>query len=425
MIRLMILFLFLTGQAKALETIRLEPGESQVIALPAESGLRVSQKNILEIESLPKGRYRLLAMRSGLVHLKAESEDGTIRQSWLVEVLPRDPDHQWLRKDKWRLFFCDQPNVHCDEEAGLVSGQTDDLAWLHGARTQCSKRPACRFTVRLSELGIETWTERLRHYAPGLDLTIRDDGQVLAKRDCGKDPIYESLQKTLDESYGIPLQSVCAVKRPETWSLDVVTVAHRKRQSQASNPLHWKILELPPEENISAVIDGLSTSSDIHILAQPALLMSPGSSILLADGMEIQTVAVQRDSDELLWKPVGFQLDLKFLAIDEDQARFQLSLRLSRAQEGLRSVEASRMQTELWIGIDRFVQVGKMEASLSGNEESRIPWLSAIPLLGRLFTWTEESEGKSEVELYLRLRRADDLRNPAEMNRKADSDGTE
>lgn len=426
-ILLFLLLVSLSSPVAAFEKITLEAGDSQILSIPPETGLRLGQKNIVEVESLKDGRYRILAMRSGLVHVKAEGEDGTIKQSWLIEVLPRDPDHQWLLKDRWRSYFCEKAGISCAVESGVISGQTDDLSWLHQAKEACMKRQTCSFNVRLNEEGVRVWTDRLQAYAPSLSFDIKRDGRVLVKRDCEKNPHFEGLQKALQEAYGISPQSICQINSPETWTLEVLALANRKRQNEASNPLRWKLLELPIDEYPTAIIEGLSSRSDIQILAQPTLLMSPGSSVLLADGMEIQTISQTRESSEVSWKPVGFQLDLKFLETKDDQARFQINLRLSRAQDGARSLEASQVQTELWLPIGSFIQVGRIDATLTGNDESRVPWLSAIPLIGPLFTWTEESRGKSEVELFLRLKRSrwDDKINLPDADRKADSGGKE
>ncbi|RYZ70366.1 MAG: hypothetical protein EOP09_06240 [Proteobacteria bacterium] len=65
---------------------------------------------------------------------------------------------------------------------------------------------------------------------------------------------------------------------------------------------------------------------------------------------------------------------------------------------------SSEFASEVWIPQGQLLRVGRLQATLEGNEETRIPWLSAIPLLGELFRWTSDTKAKSQVDVLMRIR---------------------
>jgi Flp pilus assembly secretin CpaC len=189
--------------------------------------------------------------------------------------------------------------------------------------------------------------------------------------------------------------------------LEVVAVAQKSSDSDLSNPLRLGPIRLLPQDSIEVFLQGLSHRNDTRILARPRLALNLGSSLEVSDGMDIATLAPQRDQTLEIWKAVGFMLQVKLLEQRGDTVKAALNLQISRPRGDQRALDRSGMQTETWLTLDQLQMVGQIQARTAGFEESRIPWLGSIPLLGAFFRWNVETTADSYVYLLLRLQKLD------------------
>ena len=264
----------------------------------------------------------------------------------------------------------------------------------------------CTWQVILSPLARTKARINLAPQLGQMDYKLSSDGQIQISSYCD-DSDKKQLEKVisnLSESYHLSPQINCLLRSPDLWILDVLVTAEREGSGDISNPLQWERIEIPSTKPLHAFIAELSQKSKIHIVAQPELSLSLGGTAVLKDGQEIQTHAIQKDTEEILWKSSGFRLEIKLLEIKEGLARIQLKMNLSQPQAGLRTIDASEFASEVWIPQQKLQRIGRMQASLKGESESRIPWLSAIPVLGALFRWDSLAENKSQLDIFLRIR---------------------
>lgn len=384
--------------------IYMEAGQTQILDIPSDSSLELNPKKVLEIEAAGKGRVRLMAMRSGITLLKASSPSG--EKNWIIEVLSRDQQNDWLLRSEWQSFFCAKAGIRCDTENTIIAGEVDDLPWFYEAKQLCKKKMPCTWQVILSPLARTKARINLAPQLGQMDYKLSSDGQIQISSYCD-DSDKKQLEKVisnLSESYHLSPQINCLLRSPDLWILDVLVTAEREGSGDISNPLQWERIEIPSTKPLHAFIAELSQKSKIHIVAQPELSLSLGGTAVLKDGQEIQTHAIQKDTEEILWKSSGFRLEIKLLEIKEGLARIQLKMNLSQPQAGLRTIDASEFASEVWIPQQKLQRIGRMQASLKGESESRIPWLSAIPVLGALFRWDSLAENKSQLDIFLRIR---------------------
>ncbi|MBC7662098.1 MAG: hypothetical protein H7249_20575 [Chitinophagaceae bacterium] len=395
------------GIAQAGQTepkITMQAGQTQVLAIPSGSTLDLNPRKIIEIEAFGKGQVRLLALKSGIVLLKAKNSE--TEKTWLIEVLGRDQQSDWLLRSEWQSFFCARSGVHCDLENKVISGTTDDLSWFYEARDTCKKKMPCSWQVLLSDAAAAKASVNLGPLLAHFPFKLTPDGQIRLESFCDETD-KKSLEKVvanLAETYHIAPQISCALRAPDLWAIDVLVTAERKGQGEISNPLQWEKIEIPERQPLRATLAGLSQTSGMRILAQPALSLSLGGTAILRDGQEIQTLAVQKDTEEILWKTSGFRLELKLIEIKDEKARVQIHMNLSQPQAGLRTIDASEFVSELWLPLSVLQKVGRLEATLDGSETHKVPWLSAIPFLGVLFRWDGDTHAKSQVDIFLRIR---------------------
>jgi hypothetical protein len=395
------------GRANPLpERWKMEIGEARRIKIDARWGLRLSQKNILDVEEQGKGEYQIVALRSGLVYLRALDEKAAVQQSWIIDVGSRSESE---KMERWKNLVCNEPGIRCDEESSTVTGQTDSLSWLHKARDICDKNPPCRFRAGLTNGARSLIAERISYELKALKTSVDAEGFVVLESSClVPDPKRdEQWRQWIKERYGAPTQVRCQEQVDGRYRLEVVAVAQKSNDSDLSNPLHFGPIRLLPQENIEVFLQGLSHRGDTKILARPRLALNLGSSLEVSDGMDIATLAPQRDQTLEIWKAVGFMLQVKLVEQRGDAVKANLNLQISRPREGQRALDRSGMQTETWLTLDQLQMVGQIQARTAGFEESRIPWLGSIPLIGALFRWNVEVTADSYVYLLLRLQKLD------------------
>ncbi len=382
----------------------LEMGETRQIKLDPKWGLRLSQKNILDVEELGNGEYQIVALRSGLVYLRALDEKSRVQQSWIVDVASRSESE---KVERWKNLLCHEPGIRCHAESASVTGQTDSLTWLHKARDICDKNPPCRFRASLSNEARNLAAERITRDLKAQKASVDAEGFVFLESPClVPDPKRdEQWRQWIKERYGAPAQVRCQEQVDGRYRLEIVAVAQKSSDSDLSNPLSLGPIRLLPQDTIEVFLKGLSQRSDTKILARPRLALNLGSSLDVSDGMDIATLAPQRDQTLEIWKAVGFQLQVKLIEQRGDTVKASLNLQISRPREGQRALDRSGMQTETWLTLDQLQMVGQIQARTAGFEESRIPWLGSIPLLGALFRWNVESTADSHVYLLLRLQK--------------------
>jgi len=401
---LLLLFADLAWSVAMPERWELDIGEARRIRVDAQFSLRLSQKNILDVEEQSKGEYQIVAMRSGLVYLRAIDDKGAVQQSWIIDVASRSESE---KAERWKTLVCNEPGIRCDRESSQVLGQTDSLSWLHKARDICDKNPPCRFRATLTSESRNLLAQRISLELKAHQTFIDTEGFVFLESLClVPDPKRdEQWRQWIKERYGAPAQIRCQEQVDGRYRLEVVAVAQKSSGLDLDNPLHLGPIQLLPRENIDVFLQGLSLRSDTKILARPRLALNLGSALEVSDGMDIATLSPQRDQTLEIWKAVGFMLQVKLLEQRGDTVKVSLNLQISRPREGQRALDRSGMQTETWLTLDQLQMVGQIQARTAGFEESRIPWLGAIPLLGALFRWNVESTADSLVYLLLRLQK--------------------
>ena len=385
----------------------MELGSSRELTAPTGTTLRLSQKKVVEVEELGPLRFRLLAVKSGLVYVRALDQEGRLRASWMVDVAVQPPPSvgERLQQKSWQHYFCDEAGVVCDTERFVISGTSSSLRWLHAARRQCEKQAPCRFEVNLNSEAQLSWQKQLQREMSRDDLTIEADGSVRIDADCGMEPAKrdEQLRRELELRYAAPLLLRCRDASTVSYHLELIAVAQRSQSIERDNPLRWEGLAIPLNTPLQAIIAGLTEKGQAQILAQPEVQIVRGGEVRVADGLEIETVTVEGDVRSSQWKVVGFELLCQLMEQTGEQARLKVDMQLSRPRGG-RQLDASHLQTELWIALGSWQLLGRIQSQSQGEQQDTWPWLAHIPLLGPLFQWNTVQAARSEISLFARLR---------------------
>ncbi len=399
--------LLAADNAPSLNAWRLAWGGSRELTIPVGTTLRLSQKKIIEVEEIGPQRFRLLALRSGLVYARALDSEGHLRASWMIEVAAQIPPgtSERLQQKSWQHYYCDEIGVNCDTERYVISGTTTSLRWLHAARRQCEKQPPCRFEVALQEEAQASWQKQLRRELGRDDLSIGPDGFARITSACGGEVQRrdQELRRELEERYAVPLLLRCLDETTVSYQLELIAVAQRSQSTEHDNPLRWEGLAIPPHTPLQALIANLSEEGKAQIIAQPDVQIVRGGDVRVSDGLEIETIHGSDEDRQAEWKVVGFQLHCQLVEEKEQKARMKVDMQLSRPRGGGSSLDASHLETELWMAFGSWQLLGRIQSQSQGQQQDATPWFASIPLLGPLFQWNTVQAARSEISLFARL----------------------
>lgn len=166
-----------------------------------------------------------------------------------------------------------------------------------------------------------------------------------------------------------------------------------------------------------AVLEMIQDDSRVQVVSNPRVLVRDRTTatILVGERFPIlsTTVTDQGTVTEELdhYEPIGVQLEVTPSVLDDEQV--ELIVRPSTSTlgllvEGSTGIEVARINTRQIdtsvIALDQqTVVLGGLISSRSSEVERRVPWLSAIPLIGRLFTSTDTQNERIDLVVFLTI----------------------
>ncbi|RZA25851.1 MAG: hypothetical protein EOP10_05530 [Proteobacteria bacterium] len=252
----------------ASEKVIVEVGDGRILEIPSGSTLEVNPKKLLEVEAAGKGQIRILALKAGVAILKASSESN--EKSFLIEVLSRDNQGDWLKRTEWRNYFCSKDGIRCDLDNKVISGVTEDVTWFFEARKICKAKMPCSWTVRMNEASRIGVQSELKRVYDDLNFYLSDDAQIRIESLCeDKDKKrLDQVAANLKETYDVTPQIQCLQRTPDLWVLDVLVVAERAGSGEISNPLRWETIKIPSDKPFRAYVAELSQNNRLRLSPQ-------------------------------------------------------------------------------------------------------------------------------------------------------------
>ncbi|MFN7684238.1 MAG: hypothetical protein ACK5QT_02375, partial [Oligoflexia bacterium] len=113
---------------------------------------------------------------------------------------------------------------------------------------------------------------------------------------------------------------------------------------------------------------------------------------------------------QVQWKPYGLSLKLKALELSGDQVRLEISSEVSDIDRAngsptLPALQSSRLHTQVDAALGASLFLSGLFQSRTASASQGVPFLSRIPLIGRLFGSHDDTEEQSElVAILLPLR---------------------
>jgi len=185
-------------------------------------------------------------------------------------------------------------------------------------------------------------------------------------------------------------------------------------------PDQSSLTQLVPQQSDSHVLNAwirfLEEKGRASILSKPNLRLSRGVEGSIVTGQEVpilsQNVSSGTVSTSIKFKQVGIQLHVTPVSIDKDRVRIKINPDVSTvignvsSADGIENpiIAVRKAKTELWIKDKELISIGGLLSKEEIETESRVPFLSAIPLIGSLFRSKKITTKQTQLIIFISVK---------------------
>jgi pilus assembly protein CpaC len=175
-------------------------------------------------------------------------------------------------------------------------------------------------------------------------------------------------------------------------------------------PSEYRAQILPKEpsgqEDFTASLKALEAEGRAQILASPNLLCRSGGEARFHAGGEFPIRMIGRHSQGVSWKPHGVILNVRPKAdfqgaISLDVETEVSLLDMAHAVEGVPAIKKSSVKSHFDLPGRRTIVLSGLLRQETGESSEGLPFLSGIPLLGRLFASKSYLQHRSELVVFV------------------------
>jgi pilus assembly protein CpaC len=214
-------------------------------------------------------------------------------------------------------------------------------------------------------------------------------------------------------SYGLPLIESEKMIGQEPMIRTAIYISEIKKNAARKLGIEWPSQRAFNASNISLSTEdlqlsllGLENAGDGRLLAEPSLLTRSGQTATFHSGGEIPIVIRGKVNREISWKKYGIVIRVKPETNQKLQVRVALEIEVSTPDfgaqiDGIPGISINRVQTDIEVDSGRSVSISGLIQQNSGFGRSGLPWLSQIPVLGKLFSSEDFFTHASELFLFV------------------------
>ncbi|MCB0422924.1 MAG: type II and III secretion system protein [Bdellovibrionales bacterium] len=400
-------FLVFSAQGQPLEILQL--GTSQTLNVPPDSEIRISNSRTISV--VDRGRHLLItAKKRGTADIYVGNR--LIR----FKVLS---SRQFLNYQNLQRALQGRMGLKINEKNEKLEIQGHLYRWsdwLAIAKAfQAHSKKEYSFVARVEPEIVkkaQTYFQReLKKYQLPLPLlsfhpvpTVTID-QPLKK--------HQNLWESVFHPFGLAINyRKVAVTEVPLIRLQVI-IAEVNRTFSRTLGIDWqseyatKLLHSPdPSEDYSLRLKGLESTGQGQILASPNLLSRSGAQAQFLAGGEVPIRLVSERSASVTWKQHGVLLKMKPLADWDGRVSIEISvevsmLDLSKTADGIPALSTYRVSSHFDLMSGQTIALSGLIQSHLGQDQSGLPYLQSIPILGRLFSSQNYRASDSELIVFV------------------------
>jgi general secretion pathway protein D len=185
-------------------------------------------------------------------------------------------------------------------------------------------------------------------------------------------------------------------------------------------PDESSLTQLVPYQSDSHILNAwirfLEKKGRASILSKPNLRLSRGVEGSIITGQEVpilsQNVSNGTVSTSIEFKQVGIQLHVTPVTIGKERVRIKINPDVSTvignvsSADGIENpiIAVRKAKTELWVQNNELISIGGLLSRETIETESRVPFLSALPLIGSLFRSKKVATKQTQLIIFISIK---------------------
>lgn len=404
----MVSLILLVSTAASAETLVLNLGESRSIPAGQAATVRVGSRGIVRVAEDEK-RIRVMAMKPGTTTVSVDS------QNYLIHVLGYGQGTFYKKLAEW---VKSHKGLYFEWKGGMliIKGkllrfsdwlELADLARTHSAQYEFEANPYA-----------EAAQQAIQHFRE----TAQRDGLPILR--VTADPAFtmwipksslalkEQTQR-LFSPFGISIRSSDSMVNIEPQIRTHVVLAEVTKSFSRHLGVTWPsqyearvIPKLSGDGEVLATLNALEAQGKAQVLAAPNLLCRSGGEAEFHAGGEFPIRMLSKSHGSVAWKKHGVILKVKpkadFSGAISLSIHTEISLLdMAHSVEGLPAVKSNTVSSYFDLPGRRTIALsGLLRQDWSETQEG-LPFLSAVPILGRLFGSKAFQNQQSELIVFV------------------------
>jgi pilus assembly protein CpaC len=160
------------------------------------------------------------------------------------------------------------------------------------------------------------------------------------------------------------------------------------------------------ENNFDLLLTASERTGDMNVLASPNLMCKSGKEATFFAGGEFPIKAIGERFSSVSWKQYGIHLKIKPLIDSIGQINLEIeseisSLDTSHAIDGIPALHSYKVTSHFDLLKSQTIILSGLIKNESGLSSEGLPFLSELPVLGRLFSSKNFLENKTELVIFV------------------------
>lgn len=405
---LLLVFSLLTSHAYGAE-LWLRVGETRDLAADRAAAVRVSARGLIRVVDTERG-VRVIALKPG----QATMVVGTIAYQVRVTLASQKEFAQELERVLQGLMGL---SLNRDGAALEVRGTLLRFSdWQRLAEVARRYQGEYIFRARaLPDVGKQAMAHftEVAHAHGFPVLRFRAEPEFIAQLPNASQSLKAAAERSL-QPYGIRVETTNSdlALQPLVRTQVVLAEVSRafSRQLGIKWPSEYQAAILPPlapsESPLMATLQALEARGEGQILASPNLICRSGGEAHFLAGGEFPIRMASRNRQEVVWKQHGVVLHVKPRADFQGAMSLELETEISlldaaNAVDGVPALKKNTVSSHFDLAGKRTIALSGLLRNESGTSREGVPFLSAIPVLGRLFSSQNYQARKSELVVFV------------------------
>lgn len=403
------LLLFLFSFTAHSSEIWLKVGETRVLPAPTEAVVRIGQRGIIRVVE-SGASIRVIGMKPGFTSLAIDHQVHGVRVSLSGQ---KDFAHQLRRELNQMMGLKLSADTSRMEIHGTLLRFSD---WLKLA--EVSRQFQGEYSFR-AKAHADVATEAMDHFrrlahTNGLPiLRFTASPEFTAHLPQSGSGLMKTAERLL-APYGIRVASGSAEISLQPLVRTRVILAEVSKSFSRTLGMQWpseyKAQLLPSlsaqKEDFVATLKALAAEGQAQVLASPNLLCRSGGEARFHAGGEFPIRMIGRHSQDVAWKPHGVILNVRPKADFQGAISLELEtevslLDMAHAVEGVPAIKKSSVKSHFDLPGRRTIALSGLLRKELGENSEGLPFLSGIPVLGRLFASKNYLQHRSELVVFV------------------------